>query len=829
MNYRSTPLLASLFVFSACVLALEVAQMKLFAFSLQFFVIHIVLGIVLMGFGISGTFFSLSRRLKSPETLARTACWSLLAFPASIVLTTWYFCWIAPRVADVFHHNPHYLLPNLITLLSVLTIPYFFAGLALAAVFTLMIGRIGLTYWFNLAGSAIGCLIVFPLLRGLGMEMVLMVVCLAAFASSLLMWRAFSESGVWRDEKQRRVFVALSSLVGLLLLGGLIAGPGVFRFPPDANDQFAIIKRELEKREGHPITPKRLFAQWDPAGKIEVYEFPGTHLTLDEPIPILWYCQDSGAGSILFNFGPDFQKGARFFNHTIYGLPYTLLNRPKVLVIGLGGGIDIQTALFFGAEHVTGIELNAAAVEAVRGPFSDFTGGIYHRPDVQIHTIDGRTFIWRNREKFDLIQMTGADTKQFWASNAMALNINYLYTVESFDDYLDSLAPNGVLSITRFTYDLMRLASIAVETLRRRGVEHPERHIAVIFQGAWGNILIKNEPFTADQLAALRARIQTHNSNPDQWVRLTWFDVMGFSFNTPLVPEYLPDDLNRPDDEAVPYFNREFFAAVSDRREREFLDALPHNFYPTTDDNPFFFRQMRFSEIFAPQGLYVKIYIYFILFVLVLAGLFCLYPLYRFKRRHLRTRGAPWLLLYFFCLGVGFMYLEIGLMQNIARFLGNPGYSVSVILFAILLFSGVGSYWSGRFGGKWAVIRAAVLALAVYMTVLDLALRPILNQFIVNSLTLRALVVIVLLAPLSVAMGMLFPSGLSLLQGEGGKFIPWAVGVNGFASVLGSLTYILVVMALGFKISLLIGVGIYLLALVSIAQFVRSAPLSPSS
>lgn len=823
MKYRPIPLLLSLFLLSVCILALEVAQMKLFAFSLQFFVIHIVLGIVLMGFGISGTYFSISKRLKSEENVMRVAAFSYFAFPVTVLLTTWYFCWIAPKI-DVFQA---YGFSNLLTLVSLLTVPYFFAGLALAALFTLTIDRIGRTYSFNLAGSAIGCLIVFPLMIHLGMAPLLLLVCAAAFGAFLSLVFAIEPSpkGLTKSQKTKYLYVGLAPFV--LMLALLPFADRVFQFPPDANDQFAIIKRELEKREGRAIEPILKFSKWDPAGKIEVYDFPGTHMTLDEPIPMLWYCQDSGAGSILFNFGGNYERGSQFFRHTIYGLPYTLLQQPKVLVIGLGGGIDIQTALFFGAKSVTGIELNAAAVEAVKGPFNDFVGGLYNRPNVAIHALDGRTFIWQNKEKFDLIQMTGADTKQFWASSAMALNINYLYTVESFNDYFDSLAPHGVLSISRFTHDLMRLTTIAVETLRQRGVEDPSRHIAVIFQGVWGNILVKNEPFTSTELAKLRAHADAHNADKSRWVNLSWFDVMGFSFANPFILEYMPDDSAKPDDDEVTYYDRALMIAVANGDMNSYLDTTHHNFTPTTDDNPFFFRQMRFSAIFSTEGLYVKIYLIFILIVLLIAAVFCLFPLYKFKRRHLRTRGAPWLLLYFFSIGVGFMYLEIGLMQNIARFLGNPGYSVSVILFAILLFSGLGSFWSGRFENKWRVVVGASLTLAVYMLILIFAMRPILNAFIVNSLTLRAVVVVVLLAPLSVAMGMMFPSGLSLLQSEGRKFVPWAVGVNGFASVLGSLTYILVVMALGFRLSLLIGVGIYLMALVSMGLFVRSSSRAP--
>lgn len=796
----------SLLFLSVVILALEIAQMKLFAFSLQFFVIHIVLSIVLLGFGISGTFYSILR-IKSEESLKKISEILLFLLPIIIFMSTKYFCWIAPKI-NVFEQGGFI---KLLILVSILTVPYLFIGLILAVMFTLSIDRIGITYFFNLIGSAIGCIIVFPILRTLGMEVLLLLLCSLLFFSYSFLKISFKQEFL-----KDKGIIYIGFIFGILLIILTPFAKSVFNFPPDANDQFSSIKKEIERIEKKEITPTLEFSKWDPAGKIEIYKFPGDYLKIPDPIDVRWYCQDSGAGSILFNFGDDFQKGKRFFEQTIYGFAYTIAEKPRTLVIGLGGGVDIQTALYFGAPEVEGVEINKAAVEAISGPYNDFVGKIYNRPNVKIHSLDGRTYIWKNKNKFDLIQITGADTKNFWNTNALALNINFLYTIESFTDYLNSLNNNGVLSITRFAYDLMRLAPIAVATLREMGIPNPENNIIITYQGIWGNILIKKNAFTPEEINKIYKHIDEHNSQPDKWVEVTWFNLIGFGLDKAFELNYEPNYLNKPE---IKNQYADFFRAVQKGEEQKFLDSTHNNFYPTTDDNPFFFMQVRFRDIFSKQAIYIKIYVIFTILVLLVAAIFSIVPLFIFSKGGLKTEGSVFLLIYFFTIGVGFMFIEIGLMQILTRFLGSPLYSVSIVLFTLLLFSGFGSYFSNKFANKSKLVTIAITLFAIYTLIFIFGMKPLLNSLITTNLFLRGIFVICLLAPIGFALGIPFPSGLSLLKEKEKNFIPWAVGVNGFASVLGSLSFILLVMGMGFKISLIIGCIVYILAMVSINLF----------
>lgn len=783
-----------LFLISFTTLALEIGQMRLFAFSLQFLLTHIVLSIALLGFGMSGTLFA-TQTLKAIRAYRRVILCSFIGFSVSVVGANVFFSVISPRVNLMLIS----FLPWVVSALFVLAVPYFFAGLAICAIFTKEAERINLCYCVNLIGSALGCVVIFSLLPPMGMERLLLLIAVVGCVAGGIYAITFSRISA--------AGCALLAVTGVLLLPH---GAAIFRFQPDNNDQYAAIKRGLQAQGN--FSEVHEFSVWDPAGKIDIYSFRGEVFHLPERVEAKWFCQDSGAGSILYDFGPGYEKGRRFFEHTVYGLPYLLLDKPKVLVIGLGGGVDVQTALYHNAREVTGVEINKAAIEAIEGPFAEFVGDPYGKPNVTVVHADGRTFAWKTKERYDLIQMTGADTKTFWTSNALALTINYLYTVEAFKDYLQHLTPGGILSIIRFDVDLERLSSIAEEAMHQLGIAHPERHVMIVFQGIWGNILIKTTPFTSEEIQRMRLYIDAHNADPTQWIHIPWYDYIGFSLEKPFAFTYFPGA-------AQQNWYTDFFRAAVEHREDEFLARQHNRLTPTTDDNPFFFMQAWWSHLLKPGTLYLKIYLGFILCVLFFSFIFIFLPLFVSKYQHIQLASWANFLVYFFAIGVGFMFTEIGLMQKLGIFLGHPSYAVSITLFALLFFSGLGSMTAqGLFAEKKArLIMFSIGGYVFYLALWLLGQGILLRAFIPSGIAVRALVVILSLAPLGFCMGMPFPSGLALARKRDLHLVPWAFGVNGFASVFGSLSFVLLVIGLGFTVSLLIGMAVYLVAFLSIA------------
>src|SRR5262249_50094040 len=171
--------------------------------------------------------------------------------------------------------------------------------------------------------------------------------------------------------------------------------------------------------------------------------------------------------------------------------------------IGPGGGRDLASALVFGAAHVDGVEINPIiADDVMRGQFESFSGGIYTNPRVRIAVDDGRSFVRRTANHYDVIQASLVDTWAATAAGAYTLTENTLYTVEAFNDYLDHLTDDGMLTITRWVADGLRLVSLAQAACERRGWSAADR-LAIVRHDSVATFLLKRSPFTADEIARL--------------------------------------------------------------------------------------------------------------------------------------------------------------------------------------------------------------------------------------------------------------------------------------------------------------------------------------
>jgi len=174
---------------------------------------------------------------------------------------------------------------------------------------------------------------------------------------------------------------------------------------------------------------------------------------------------DLGASTPILEAGSDAVLDA-----TIIAAPYALLDRPAVMIIGPGGGIDLRTALAHGARRVEAVEVNRAVIDNLRGQFSSYSGGLYADPRVEVHADEARSFIRRSSDRYDLIVMTVVDSYAALASGAYALTETYLYTEEALTDYLAHLRPGGVLAIGRWYRDppieMVRTVQVAARGLR---------------------------------------------------------------------------------------------------------------------------------------------------------------------------------------------------------------------------------------------------------------------------------------------------------------------------------------------------------------------------
>jgi hypothetical protein len=505
------------------------------------------------------------------------------------------------------------------------------------------------------------------------------------------------------------------------------------------------------------------------------------------------------------------------------GLVHRIVDAPEILCIGAGGGMDLLTALRFDASNVVGVEINASVVDAVRTTFLDFQGGLYAEPPdvpVEIHVAEGRHFLEREDRTFDVVQLSGVDTASTTQAGAFSLSENFLYTLEAFDTYLERTAEDGFVTLTRWVLpdrdtghprNTLRLFTLAWTALERAGIADPARHIYLVESRGFSVILFGKQPFGPEQLGVLDATADELDFRP--------------LYHPERASEYRHPRTGEP---MTNWYDE--FAAAPDKQA--FYAAYPYDVAPPTDDRPFFFETSRFEQLleresfFNPLGGITAHGILVVLFAIVVAAgwLFVIAPLRRLGRtladegraQQGGVRRLP-VLVYFASLGLGFILIEVVLSQQFILFLGNPLYSLAVVLFAVLVFSGVGSALSPRLRHPAPALALVVLLGAAYPLLLPL----VFDAALMLPTWGRIAVSVALLAPLAIAMGMPFPLGLTRIAGGDARVAAWAWGLNGYMSVVGSVLTIGLGLAFGFRMVVWIGAGVYVLALAASFLLVR--------
>lgn len=660
------------------------------------------------------------------------------------------------------------------------TLPFFLAGTVVSTAIAEAIERVGRVYFFDLIGAGAGCLLLVPLLNAFGgPNTVLAAAVFYAAAAALWYSRAGQVAG-------RAVSVALA-LALLVLLG--------------YNARFRVI--DVKYAKGRELKSES-FVKWNSFSRVAV--------TADQSMIVI--DADASTGVASFDFDHLSPADRRRLLYEGPGLPYLLRPGAKTLILGSGGGWDVARALAGGSRDVTAVEINPIIAETLmRGRLREYSRGLYFRPEVRLEVAEGRSFVKRSREKYQVIQATLVDTWASTAAGAYALTENYLYTTNAFADYLNHLSDDGLLVFTRWGLDppreSLRLLSLARAALQKIGEDEPWRHIAVVRQGqlsdagGWGaldTVLIARKPFTGHEIARLR-------------------ELAG---EARLAPLYLPGA-------SIP---TPFTALMASQNPAAFEDSYPYNIRAVSDDRPFFFYSVQRGDV----GRYLR---YFLrgeqpdssradfqvnLSVPVMLGLLAvsvaavavmlaLPPLVLRAALPREPRLAAFLL-FFVAIGAGYILSEVALIQRFVLFLGHPTYALTVIIFAMLMASGWGSYVSRRVVGLSEFRLGVVMALAaVLLAALTAVAGPVTERGVGWPQAWKVALTVLLIAPPAFFMGMPFPAGLSLLEARHKPTVKWAWAVNSAASVLGSVAAILVAIYAGLQKTLAAGAGCYLGAL----------------
>ncbi len=775
-----------LFLISLATLLLELLHTRILSFMLWSSLVYMVVTIAMLGFGISGTFlcFFSDRLVKNVERWS--AVLALLFALSSVIGIA--IIGRAPIPAFRLNESPVYVV-RLVLFYVVLTAPFFLAGACIGLALMARTDRAARLYFANLLGSAAGCIVYVPLIESVGAEPALLlsavVACMAGAAFSY--------------RKHLRLAVAVCAIGLVALVAGVVAPTKLLTLRCDPDK---VLGRYTEHGTDKHGTIE--LTRWSAISRTDVISAPDAGGELPDGVWISYKIATADADSwtaIVEGLTDERMQEMAAYNsyrHDPRGLPYVIQDEPDVLVIGAGGGIGVVRAVVNGARSIVAVDINRTTLDLVRNEYKEYTKGLYLRPEVEVVADEGRSFVRRCNRQFDVIQLHGVDTFAALASGSYVMAENYLYTVEACRDYLEHLTENGILVFTRMSFspprETMKVCTALVEAMRQLEVEAPWRHVIVLgnSDSDWANVLVKRTPYTQDDLRAYKGIIAE----------------LGYK------PYYVPGEPApvEPPDNTRFYFFPAFFKSDREDMLQEFYRSYPYDITPPTDNKPFFYKTRRIREYLAGRRVVEAsgyehnlgfLSLAVLLVETVVASLvLILLPLLKFRREALRGAHAPSYITYFFCLGLGFIAIELQLMQRFALFLGHPVYSISVVLFTILLFAGAGSLLSEKLRLSHGTVALMTLCIATLSLVYIFVSPLLFRTFLGWSTPLRVTVSVLYLAPLSFMMGMPFPTGLRLLKQVDASIIPWAWGANGTASVVGAVLSVFVAMSFGFNVVL---------------------------
>ncbi len=773
----SPRVLLAVSLLAGATLGVQVALTRHFSFLYWHHFAFMIIGVGMLGFGAAGAWLARRGGMEAGPQTEVAASRSAVAAGSALLL----YLFLGPHLS----FEPLELLadPGQFFVLLVLYLFIFvvFTALGLAqgsllAGYRTWAHRV---YAVDLLGAGLGCLLTLALLS------------LVSAPASLLFWGAVAAlaGGLLGGRVGSRAGVAGWLLCALLVL---LLGRGWADerpFVPAASKDMSEIYREAGGNGPGPVIEHTVSS---PTIRLDVtrpvkapFMFGGSvsREWSQVLVPTRIVYQDAAAPTYLY--GLDDPETASFLGGTNQSLAYQIRPQPRVLVIGAGGGPDVMIALHHRAREVTAVELNPQMMALGLDRYAEFTRGLYHRSNVIPVVSEGRHFLGRNREKFDIVQMSGVDTFAALSSGAYVLSEDYLYTVEAGLAILGALGPDGLLSSSRwYLYpprETLRLVNTLIESLRLDGAREPERHVFVVEAGAWATTLVSRRPFSEQELAVLRAWVADRG----------WLVVLD------------------PSGEGSPPFVRLVHRSSAERQA--YADAYPYDLSPATDDRPFFFQFYKWRHLFeAPEsrGGYSitrvpvghAVLAASLLQMTALGAVCILGPLWSQRSRLRGERHLTRHFTFFAALGFGFMAIEITTIQAFTVFLGHPIYSMAIILASLLVATGLGSFWAGRYkGSPETVVRAAVLSLLAWVGATVLLLGPVLPAAIGWSLPLRGLLTAAWLVPAGLALGMPFPTAIRAIREEAPALVPWAWGTNACLSVFSSLLSVLLAMSVGFR------------------------------
>ncbi|MBI3893952.1 MAG: hypothetical protein HY303_20730 [Candidatus Wallbacteria bacterium] len=773
--------LFGMFLVSGSLMLFELTLTRLLSVTLWYHFASFAISIALFGTAAAGVLGTLERLRRRLDALSQGLGWLAIYQALGMVLS-----------ADVFLRfdlRPHVTLfwcVKFLTALVLFAVPFLLGGWIILDLLRRREAPVGLLYGCDLAGAAAACVAFVPLLDRV------------SGPGAALLAAGLSLASVFFLEPRGVSVRARATLALLLVLAGLVANEsGIWPW--------------FHLRRGKTYDEENvLYEKWNAFCRITIFgedfwyfalgrraQGWGLSPTYEGPVPRqYWLEQDGSAGTPITEFHGDL-KEVQHLLHDVTSAAYRYRQQKSALVIGGGGGRDILSALASGATTVTAVEINPDIVDAVEHRFRSFTGGPYSYPGVRAVVDEGRSYLSRSPDRYDVIQISLIDSFASSAAGGYVFSESALYTVEAMERYLDHLTPDGTLAIARWyltdePLEIMRLATLVREVLEKRGITDAAAHVAILRCQFVGTVLVKLSAFTAADLQALRKLCADER----------------FSLATEASPRsFVSKLLSSPD-------------------WRQIVEDLPFDIGPTTDDRPFFFHPLKptsFRRLFSMMGgmvpnmqaIWLLAGLVPVTGLLAMTALFA--PLWLTKQlgkppvaigRSAATMRA--IIAYFATLGAAYMLVEMSLLGRLVTVLGHPTYAISVVLAVMLLGSAAGSAVAQRVAACRAPGKTFG-ALLVSLSITLAAMTWIWPAVLGLPTWIRIGIVLLTVGPTAFFMGMPFSMGLERLGDDEGT-LAWAWAANGALSVFAGTATTWIAVLWGFHTVLGAAVAAYALA-----------------
>jgi hypothetical protein len=792
-----------LFVVTLSTLMYEIALTRIFSVSMWYHFAFVAISVALFGLTLGALLVHLlPGRFRDVDVKRHLWLFSLL-FGVSLAVCT--------VIQLSINFVPEWTLSGVASVVGtclIISVPFVFSGIVVCLALTRFPDRVNRLYAADLVGAGLGCVLLVVLLTRLDGPSV--VIAIGAFAGvGALLFAA--------DAGYRRGMAA--ALGAVVALGGFAGLNGLLHSRDDP-----IVRIRWAKETSDPVHD---YEKWNAFSRVTVDGDPEAPVVpagwgMSEKLPPdlrvrqLVMLIDSAAATVLTGYTGDPEE-TDFLRYDITNLAHYARRDADVFVVGAGGGRDILSALEFDQRSVTGVEINGDILDITNDEFGDFTGHLDRDPRVSFVNDEARSYLARTDRQYDIIQISLIDTWAATSAGAYALSENSLYTTEAWDLFFDRLQPGGILSVSRW-YQILdqqpletyRTAALAAQALKEHGVANPRDHMLIYHSPKSGfgvsaaTLLVSPEPFSRRDIAAIEGRVE----------RLAF---------TPVLTSQTAIDTR-------------FEALAAPGGPGDAVDDFDENISPPTDDRPFFFQMADLDTLLSGHSFRddvvtrpVLVLGVLALTVLGLAACCIALPLVLTKRRSV-PQGMSSFYVYFAGIGLGFLLIEVSQLQRLSIFLGHPTYALTVVLFSVLVFSGIGSMLTERFvrPDRAASLVGPLVALLIVVLFFGFATPAVIDRMDGATTPARIATAVALLMPLGLVMGMPFAIGMRAAASRPGAPTAFLWGINGATSVCASVFGVVIALFFGISVAFWTGALAYAVAAASMGAIAWNQRRAPS-